>query len=149
MCTVKVLRDETQTGGRGGGKISKQRVWIMTHRLDGIEIQAPLTHFPQRTMINNRGEAFTPLLCSETEAMQAEDGDACQRMTGKMGLKGENRKWFCEWHTWKQRLGNEPYQAGRWSLCWERQPQMGPQVAGRLLQAARAEYNPDFCRCCI
>lgn len=76
MRTVKVLRDETQTGGRGGGKILKQRVW-MAHQLDGIEIQAPLTHFPHRTMNHNKGEAFTPLPCSETEAMQ-EDGDVCQ-----------------------------------------------------------------------
>lgn len=45
-------------------------------------------------MNHNKGEAFTPLPCSETKAMQAEDVDVCQRMTGKMGLK-------------KVRLGND------------------------------------------
>lgn len=39
-------------------------------------------------MIHNRGEAFTPLPCSETKAIQTGDDDACQRMTEKMGLKG-------------------------------------------------------------
>lgn len=97
-------------------------------------------------MNHNRGEAFTPLPCSETKAMQTGDDDACQRMTGKMGLKGVIEQRLRQRHTWERFL---TYRAGRWNLCWERRPQTGPREVGHLLRAARAGCNPGFCRCCI
>lgn len=60
----------------------------------------PFSTKNQKSLMNhNRGEAFTPLPCSETKAMQTGDDDACQRMTGKMGLKGVIEQCLRQWHT--------------------------------------------------
>lgn len=95
-------------------------------------------------MTHKRRKAFTPLLCSE--AMQTGDDGACQRMTGKMGLKGVIEQRLHLRHKWECFL---TYRAGRWNLCWEWLPQTGPRAADHLLRADQAGCNPDFCRCCI